>query len=68
MEAIIEVLIAGSIFGAIVILFVAMSCIAVSSDAENDCKNMGKGNTEDDDEDPSICFDLIDDDVNNKTE
>ncbi len=62
-------MIAGSIFGAIVILFVAMSCIAASPDAENDYKNMGKRNTEDDDEEPSIYFDLIDDeDENNKME
>lgn len=50
------------------ILFVVMSCIAASSDAENDYKNMGKGQAEDDDEDPSIYFDLIDDDENNKME
>ena len=68
MEAITEILIAGLIFGALVILFVVMSCIAASSDAENDYKNMGKGQTEDDDKDPSIYFDLIDDDENSKTE
>lgn len=68
MEAIAEVLIAGLIFGALVILFVVMSCIAASSDAENDYKNMGKVKTEDDDEDPSIWFGLIDEDENNKTE
>lgn len=61
-------MIAGLIFGALVILFVVMSCIAASSDAENDYKNMGKGQTEDDDEDPSIWFDLIDEDENNKME
>lgn len=61
-------MIAGLIFGALVILFVVMSCIAASSDAENDYKNMGKVKTEDDDEDPSIWFGLIDEDENNKTE
>ena len=61
-------MIAGLIFGALVILFVVMSCIAASSDAENDYKNMGKVKTEDDDEDPSIWFGLIDEDENNKME
>lgn len=68
MEAITEILIAGLIFGALVILFVVMSCIAASSDAESDYKNMGKVKTEDDDEDPSIWFGLIDEDENNKME
>lgn len=60
-------MIIGLIFAVLIIIFVAMSCLAAAAKADEDCKNMGKGHKEEDDEDPSIYFDLIDDE-NNKTE
>ena len=68
MEAIVEALIIGLIFAVLIIIFVAMSCLAAAAKADDDYKNMGKGHKEEDDEDPSIYFDLIDEDENNKTE
>jgi len=67
-EAIVEALIAGLIFAVFVIIFVVLSCLAASTKADEDYKNMGKVKTEDDDEDPSIWFGLIDEDENNKME
>lgn len=61
-------MIIGLIFAVLVIIFVAMSYLAAAAKEDEDYKNMGKGQVEDNDEDPSIYFDLIDDDENNKTE
>ena len=55
------------VIGAIAIGFVVLTCLAANSDADDDCRRMGLGGYEPD-EDPTQLFELIDDEKNSERE